>query len=181
MCGITIYRVIDIPKSMKSLDVTWDYADNYMWWCVGAQKWSQSPMKPADMPCDSVIETNVAIICACLPCLKAFARRHLGNTWLFRSSAERSVAQALTFLNTRRRTEAVPGGGPEVWDGSRRSRRSMAYVELGDDRSDKSREWDPGGDECAADVFEPETSQSSGLGAPAGHKTGTKTHGPECV
>lgn len=34
VCGITIYRVVDIPKSITSLDFTYDYTDNYMWWYV---------------------------------------------------------------------------------------------------------------------------------------------------
>ena len=43
VCGITIYRVVDIPGSMESWDVPWDYTDNYMWWYVRKPEAKPSP------------------------------------------------------------------------------------------------------------------------------------------
>lgn len=86
---------------------------------------------------NSIIETNVAIICACLPCLKALAKRHLGHTWLFKASTQRTVNQALSFLNTRPLEPAAGEGIAELWAGP------PSPVE--DHMSDKSRVGVAGG------------------------------------
>ncbi|KAL2106656.1 hypothetical protein VUR80DRAFT_6421 [Thermomyces stellatus] len=154
VCGITIYRVIDIPKTLTSFDVTWDYVDNYMW-CV--------------------IETNVAITCACLPCLKAFVKHHFGHTWLFHARTQHNVNRTLSFLRTRGREEWAAGDDPP-WDGTKRSRRSMAYRELGDQQSDKSRQWGDRGIPSDGDAVELSESVSSGV---VGRREGVQ--GPERV
>ncbi|SPO01923.1 uncharacterized protein DNG_04596 [Cephalotrichum gorgonifer] len=120
ICGITIYRVVNIPKSMLNWDVTWAYVNNYMW-CL--------------------IEVYVAIICACLPCLKAFAKHHFGHTWLFNPRTVRTVKEALSFVNsmTQQTGGAVNDGAP--WDGNRLSVRSVSFRDLGDNQSNKSAHW----------------------------------------
>ncbi|PKS05397.1 hypothetical protein jhhlp_008773 [Lomentospora prolificans] len=118
VCGITIYRVIDIPKSLTTVDVTWDYVDNYMW---------------------MIIEINVAIICACLPCLKAFVKCYFPN-FILSARTQQTVNQALSFLNTTPQPPVLPvGERNEPWNGSRGG--SFVDVELADHSSDKTGKW----------------------------------------
>ncbi|KAK0104925.1 hypothetical protein ONS95_005188 [Cadophora gregata] len=58
VCGVSIYRLAIIPPGLKNMDATWHYIRNIIW-CI--------------------IEMNTGIICACLPNLKAFAKRHFPN------------------------------------------------------------------------------------------------------
>lgn len=58
VCGVSIYRLAIIPPGLKNMDATWHYISNIIW-CI--------------------IEMNTGIICACLPNLKAFAKRHFPN------------------------------------------------------------------------------------------------------
>ncbi|KAG4412358.1 hypothetical protein IFR04_014515 [Cadophora malorum] len=58
VCGVSIYRLAIIPPGLDNMDATWHYIPNIIW-CI--------------------IEMNTGIICACLPNLKAFAKRHFPN------------------------------------------------------------------------------------------------------
>ena len=69
----------------------------------------------------------------------------------------------------------APGDDPQ-WDASRSIRRSMTYRELGDQRSDKSREW-RGRGPPDAEVVELSESASSSV---AGRRK-VEAHGAECV
>ncbi|KAL5314212.1 hypothetical protein ACEPPN_018637 [Leptodophora sp. 'Broadleaf-Isolate-01'] len=63
VCGVSIYRLAIIPPGLDNMDSTHHYIRN-MIWCI--------------------IEMNTGIICACLPNLKAFTKRHFPN--LFKRS-----------------------------------------------------------------------------------------------
>ncbi|KAG4428742.1 hypothetical protein IFR05_015773 [Cadophora sp. M221] len=63
VCGVSIYRLAIIPSGLHNMDATRHYIRNIIW-CI--------------------IEMNTGIICACLPNLKAFAKRHFPN--LFKRS-----------------------------------------------------------------------------------------------
>ena len=128
--------------------------------CAGIRRYALSAL----LTHNSIIKTNVAVICACLPCLKAFAKHHLGHTWLFRASTQRTLNQALSFLNTRPQPEVAELDAPR-WDSSRRSGRSMAYRELGGDQrseTNKNREGGSGGE--ASEIEVAENAGSVGVG-----------------
>ncbi|KAL2060556.1 hypothetical protein VTL71DRAFT_9197 [Oculimacula yallundae] len=56
--AVSIYRLAIIPPGLHNMDATWHYIRNIIW-CI--------------------IEMHTGIICACLPNLKAFAKRHFPN------------------------------------------------------------------------------------------------------
>ncbi|GAB1309962.1 hypothetical protein MFIFM68171_00172 [Madurella fahalii] len=54
--GVSIFRMVIIAQGWGNRDFTYKFATNYIW---------------------SVVETNVAIICACAPCLRALVGRYI--------------------------------------------------------------------------------------------------------
>ncbi|CAI4213660.1 unnamed protein product [Parascedosporium putredinis] len=142
VCGITIYRVVDIPKSLTTMDVTWDYVDNYMWMYVilKSNSITATCKKPlTNLQLYRIIEINVAIICACLPCLKAFLSHHFPNAFFFSERTQGTVNQALSFLNT-----TPPAAAPvqELASPWQRTRDSLpSDIETADHRSDRTGKW----------------------------------------
>ncbi|KAK4172281.1 hypothetical protein QBC36DRAFT_77871 [Triangularia setosa] len=72
--GISIFRVVVVSQGWNKFDFTYRFAINYVW---------------------SVIETNVAIICACAPTLRALVGRYIPS--LLQLSARRDPLALYTI------------------------------------------------------------------------------------
>ncbi|KAK4155678.1 hypothetical protein C8A00DRAFT_31521 [Chaetomidium leptoderma] len=85
VCGISTMRMVTAMKGAYNPDITWHYPINLIW-CL--------------------VEEYVGIICACLPCLKAFSRRFFPNSFLFSPVFEQRVSSSFPFSSLRLDTVA---------------------------------------------------------------------------
>ncbi|KAL4929380.1 uncharacterized protein BDV17DRAFT_290699 [Aspergillus undulatus] len=69
VCAIAIKRTVQMLDALTSPDYTWDITEQFYW---------------------SYIEVNAGILCASVPALKPFAKRHLANVF---GSSQRSHAR----------------------------------------------------------------------------------------
>jgi hypothetical protein len=88
-------------KNGGEMDLTWAYPVNLIWWYVFPFH-SSTPIhlwleKSHTRLLDSLVEMYIGIVCACLPCLKAFARRFFPNSFLFSPVFEQRVNSSLRF------------------------------------------------------------------------------------
>ncbi|KAK3367966.1 hypothetical protein B0H63DRAFT_490071 [Podospora didyma] len=67
VCSVSFFRLATIPAGKYSPDVTWDYNINNIW-CL--------------------VELYIGIICACLPCLKPFAKQRFPGIFSLSPSQE---------------------------------------------------------------------------------------------
>lgn len=74
VCAVSILRLASIPGGANDPDTTWLYCTNNIW-CL--------------------VEIYVGIICACLPCLKSFAKHHFPG--VFDISLDPPSNQAINF------------------------------------------------------------------------------------
>lgn len=109
VCGVSIYRLAIIPPGLNNMDATWHYVPNIIW-CI--------------------IEMYTGIVCACLPSLKAFVKRHFPNLFtkpepaLVRPPGYLQAATPNNVVGLRRKTIQWFGGYFPMT--SQKSRESLA-------------------------------------------------------
>ncbi|KAH8724209.1 hypothetical protein GQ44DRAFT_802375 [Phaeosphaeriaceae sp. PMI808] len=74
----SIIRLVHIVKSYFTTDITWDFADQDVWWAL---------------------ELHLAIVCGCLPLGKAFLRRYLPKV-IGRSTEDSHTKRRRTFRSS---------------------------------------------------------------------------------
>ncbi|KAH7121798.1 hypothetical protein B0J13DRAFT_158581 [Dactylonectria estremocensis] len=77
VCAVSIIRLASIPSGLHNPDLTWRYVINLIW-CI--------------------IEMYSGIICACLPCLRAFFKHHFPNLFLVRRDTEAQLSSIPSFV-----------------------------------------------------------------------------------
>ncbi|EAQ83571.1 hypothetical protein CHGG_09975 [Chaetomium globosum CBS 148.51] len=76
VCGVSLVRMITGMTGANNPDITWHYPVNLIW-CL--------------------VEEYIGLICACLPCLKAFYKRFYPNFFLFSLDLDQRVAASFSF------------------------------------------------------------------------------------
>ncbi|KAJ5286985.1 hypothetical protein N7478_002671 [Penicillium angulare] len=84
VCAIAIKRTVQMLGALTSADYTWDITEQFYW---------------------SYIEVNAGILCASVPALKPFAKRHLSN--VFGSSQRYNGRNGISGEPTDQDTEAI--------------------------------------------------------------------------
>ncbi|GAB1317874.1 Satratoxin biosynthesis SC1 cluster protein 4 [Madurella fahalii] len=84
VCGISTMRMVTAKNGADNSDITWHYPTNLIW-CL--------------------VEEFVGVICACLPCLKAFVKHFFPNLFLFNPTFEQRLTSSFMFSRT------ASGGG----------------------------------------------------------------------
>ncbi|KAK3348984.1 hypothetical protein B0T25DRAFT_569643 [Lasiosphaeria hispida] len=90
VCAVSLVRMITALVGIDESDITWHYVSNLAW-CL--------------------VEMYVGIICACLPCLKAFAKRYFPNLFLFDPEIEQRITSF--HVSKRQARFSADGGRPE--------------------------------------------------------------------
>ncbi|RKK11523.1 hypothetical protein BFJ70_g17282 [Fusarium oxysporum] len=78
VCAVSLIRLASIPSGLHNPDVTWRYVVNLIW-CIA--------------------EMYAGIICACLPCLRAFFKRYFPNLFLIRHNTEARLSAIPSFVH----------------------------------------------------------------------------------
>ncbi|KAL4892368.1 hypothetical protein BDV59DRAFT_193867 [Aspergillus ambiguus] len=84
VCAIAIQRTVQMLQALTSTDYTWDITEQFYW---------------------SYIEVNAGILCASVPALKPFAKRHLVS--VFGSSNRYHAGDRMSSGPTAQDTEAI--------------------------------------------------------------------------
>ncbi|KAK3385343.1 hypothetical protein B0H63DRAFT_181798 [Podospora didyma] len=74
VCAVSTMRMVTAVIGAYNPDITWHYITNLIW-CL--------------------VEMYTGIICACLPCLKAFVKRYFPNSFLFSPEFEERLTSSI--------------------------------------------------------------------------------------
>ncbi|KAK0729516.1 hypothetical protein B0H67DRAFT_638122 [Lasiosphaeris hirsuta] len=122
VCAVSLVRMITALVGIADPDISWHYVSNLVW-CL--------------------VELYVGIICACLPCLKAFAKRYFPNLFLFDPEIEQRITGSF-HISKRPARFSADGGRPEIdgiGDGGERfTKATVVAVGEGVFRSKHSKE-----------------------------------------
>ncbi|KAK3292997.1 uncharacterized protein B0H64DRAFT_327411 [Chaetomium fimeti] len=127
VCGVSLMRMVTAMTGANNPDITWHYPINLIW-CL--------------------VEEYVGIICACLPCLKAFSKRFYPNLFLFAPDLDKRVAASFPFSSSFHAETLADdsdgnSGSRATRDGGRKAWWSLRRAGLGTS-SAVSREEDTG-------------------------------------
>ncbi|KAH7121519.1 hypothetical protein EDB81DRAFT_913701, partial [Dactylonectria macrodidyma] len=78
VCAVSLVRLAAIPSGIHDPDLTWRYVTNLIW-CI--------------------VEMYSGIICACLPCLRAFFKHHFPNLFAVRHHTEARLSAMPSFVH----------------------------------------------------------------------------------
>lgn len=112
--GVSIYRVIVVSQGWGHEDFTYRFAINYIW---------------------SIIETNVAIICACLPTLRAFCGRYIPSLLQFNGRREPMALYTIPVSQLANRPPPTPAHIEDVSSSSTQLTSSYGTKFCGSDRA----------------------------------------------
>ncbi|KAK4234792.1 hypothetical protein C8A03DRAFT_18371 [Achaetomium macrosporum] len=86
VCGVSTMRMVTAKTGANNTDITWHYPVNLIW-CL--------------------VEEYIGIVCACLPCLKAFSKRFFPTLFLFNPAFEQRVSESFPFSTFRLNTSTA--------------------------------------------------------------------------
>ncbi|KAL2193798.1 hypothetical protein P885DRAFT_71812 [Corynascus similis CBS 632.67] len=78
VCGVSTMRMVTGITGAGNMDITWHYPVNLIW-CL--------------------VEEYIGLICACLPCLKAFVSRFYPSCFVFSPDFDKRIAASFPFLS----------------------------------------------------------------------------------
>lgn len=98
VCAVSLIRLASIPSGLNDPDITWRYVINLIW-CI--------------------VEMYFGIICACLPCLRAYFKHHFPNLFVVQHSTEAPLPAIPSFVHhARQSTELQSADRRRWWDRS---------------------------------------------------------------
>ncbi|KAL2186503.1 hypothetical protein L209DRAFT_755200 [Thermothelomyces heterothallicus CBS 203.75] len=98
VCGVSTMRMVTGMTGANNADITWHYPVNLIW-CL--------------------VEEYIGIICACLPCLKAFTKHFYPSLVLFSPDFDNRIAASFPFASRSRLDGSkTAGGGNEKRNGA---------------------------------------------------------------
>ncbi|KAH6975867.1 hypothetical protein EDB80DRAFT_740424 [Ilyonectria destructans] len=97
VCAVSLIRLASIPSGLHDPDTTWRYVINLIW-CI--------------------VEMYVGIICACLPCLRAFFKHQFPNLFVVRHDTETPLSAIPSFVHhARQPSELHASANRRLWWG----------------------------------------------------------------